>query len=67
MLNDGGLTIRTTLDLTASGPRSRRSNDYIPTGDPSGRVAAIAMSSPEPETSSRWLRTCATARGPAAS
>jgi membrane peptidoglycan carboxypeptidase len=46
LLNGGGLTIRTTLDMTAQRAAQKAVENYIPTGDPSGRVAAIAMIEP---------------------
>ena len=46
MLYNGGLTIRTTLDLNDQTSAERAIEAYLPTGDPSGRVAAIAMVEP---------------------
>ena len=46
LLNSGGLTIRTTLDMKAQRAAQRAVESKIPIGDPSGRVAAIAMIEP---------------------
>lgn len=46
LLNGGGLTIRTTLDMKAQRAAQRAVVAKIPIGDPSGRVAAIAMIKP---------------------
>ena len=46
LLNGGGLTIRTTLNIGDQRAAQAAVENYIPTGDPSGRVAAIAMIEP---------------------
>jgi len=46
LLNGGGLTIRTTLNIGDQRAAQAAVENYIPTGDPSGRVAAIAMVEP---------------------
>jgi membrane peptidoglycan carboxypeptidase len=46
LLNSGGLTIRTTLDLDDQKSAQNAVETYLPTGDPSERVAAIAMVEP---------------------
>jgi membrane peptidoglycan carboxypeptidase len=46
LLNGGGLTIKTTLDLDDQRAAQDAVETYLPTGDPSGRVAAIAMIEP---------------------
>ena len=46
LLNGGGLTIRTTLDMDSQRAAQSAVNSYIPIGDPSDRVAAIAMIEP---------------------
>ena len=46
LLNGGGLTIRTTLQMDDQRAAESAIEQYLPTGDPSGRVAAIAMIEP---------------------
>jgi len=46
LLNGGGLTITTTLQMDDQTAAQRGIETYLPTGDPSGRVAAIAMIQP---------------------
>ena len=46
LLNGGGLTIRTTLNIGDQRAAQAAVENNIPTGDPSGRVAAIAMIEP---------------------
>ncbi len=46
LLYGGGLTIRTTLEMDDQASAQRGIETYLPTGDPSGRVAAIAMIEP---------------------
>ena len=65
VLNDGGLTIRTTLDMDSQRAAQQAVNDHIPIGDPSGRVAAIAMIEPGTGNVVAMAQNCATARGQA--
>ncbi|HVQ86623.1 MAG TPA: penicillin-binding protein [Actinomycetes bacterium] len=46
LLNGGGLTIRTTLNMQAQESAQTAVEARVPIGDPSGRVAAIAMIQP---------------------
>jgi membrane peptidoglycan carboxypeptidase len=46
LLNGGGLTIRTTLQMDDQAAAEAAVEQYLPTGDPSERVAAIAMIEP---------------------
>ncbi|MCZ3386965.1 MAG: penicillin-binding protein, partial [Actinomycetia bacterium] len=46
LLYGGGLTIRTSLEMADQAAAQRGIEAYLPTGDPSGRVAAIAMVEP---------------------
>ena len=46
LLNAGGLTIRTTLQMDDQEAAEAAVERYLPTGDPSNRVAAIAMVEP---------------------
>ncbi len=46
LLNGGGLTIRTTLNLKDQASAQAAVEAHLPTGDPSGRAAAIAMVEP---------------------
>ncbi|MDH4352876.1 MAG: penicillin-binding protein [Actinomycetota bacterium] len=46
LFNGGGLTIRTTLDMTAQRAAQKAVNSFIPPKDPSERMAAIAMVEP---------------------
>jgi membrane peptidoglycan carboxypeptidase len=46
LLYGGGLTIRTTLEMKDQKSAQQGIEAYLPTGDPSGRVAAIAMMEP---------------------
>jgi membrane peptidoglycan carboxypeptidase len=46
LLNGGGLTIRTTLQMDDQKAAEAAIEKYLPTGDPSNRVAALAMIEP---------------------
>jgi membrane peptidoglycan carboxypeptidase len=46
LLNGGGLTIRTTLEMDDQAAAQDGIETTLPTGDPSGRVAALAMIEP---------------------
>lgn len=46
LLNGGGLTIRTTLEMEDQKAAESAIEAYLPTGDPSNRVAALAMMEP---------------------
>ena len=46
LLYGGGLTIRTTLEMDDQASAQEGIETYLPTGDPSGRVAALAMIEP---------------------
>ena len=46
LLYGGGLTIRTTLQMDDQASAQAGIEQHLPTGDPSGRVAAIAMLEP---------------------
>ncbi len=46
LLYGGGLTIRTTLEMEDQASAEQGVQAYLPTGDPSRRVAAIAMMEP---------------------
>jgi membrane peptidoglycan carboxypeptidase len=46
LLNGGGLTIRTTLQMDDQAAAQQGIETYLPTGDPSGRVAATALIEP---------------------
>ena len=46
LLNGGGLTIRTTLQMEDQKAAEDAIEAHLPTGDPSNRVAALAMIEP---------------------
>ncbi len=46
LLNGGGLTVRTTLQMDDQRASEQAIESWLPTGDPSNRVAALAMVEP---------------------